>query len=237
MDDALRNTLWNLFMLEVLPSQQMYNIPLKEFCQQLLESFFKLPINLAPNGDRVELFLFEKFLEFKWFEVYDFMQHFGGENEYYSESLNKVLQREGAAYRMVGGKITPITSEGEIAEIETAIENSGSAVGEHLSKALAFLSDKQAPDYKNSIKESISAVESQVGAETGGKGTLGSLLKQMELHPALEKAFSQLYGYTSDEGGIRHAMLEGENGEVGEAEARFFLVACSAFVNYLQAKA
>ena len=41
-----------------------------------------------------------------------------------------------------------------------------------------------------------------------------------------------LFGYTSDEGGIRHA--EGLFvSEVSFEEAKFMLVSCSAFVNYL----
>ncbi|MEM9118458.1 MAG: hypothetical protein AAGD09_11315 [Cyanobacteria bacterium P01_F01_bin.56] len=39
------------------------------------------------------------------------------------------------------------------------------------------------------------------------KATLGAALKilETELYPALTKAFSSLYGHTSDTGGIRHA--------------------------------
>jgi len=44
-----------------------------------------------------------------------------------------------------------------------------------------------------------------------------------------------MYGYTSDEDGIRHAMLE--EPDVGFEDAKFMLVACSAFINYLKVKA
>ncbi len=40
----------------------------------------------------------------------------------------------------------------------------------------------------------------------------------------------KLYGYSSDEDGIRHAILEEK--EIGFDEAKFMLVACSGFVNY-----
>jgi len=39
----------------------------------------------------------------------------------------------------------------------------------------------------------------------------------VEIHPALEGAFVKLYGYTSDEQGIRHAMTE--QGDVSQPEA------------------
>jgi hypothetical protein len=45
----------------------------------------------------------------------------------------------------------------------------------------------------------------------------------------------KLYGYTSDDSGIRHAILDQPT--VGFDEAKFMIVSCSAFVNYLIAKA
>jgi hypothetical protein len=70
------------------------------------------------------------------------------------------------------------------------------------------------------------------------KATLGDALKAIErngkVHPALKDAFLKLYGYTSDEGGIRHAMLEEPTLTV--ADAKFFLLSCTSFINYLKAQ-
>jgi hypothetical protein len=66
------------------------------------------------------------------------------------------------------------------------------------------------------------------------KTTLGQALKKLGIHPALEKGFSAIYGYTSDADGIRHALSEETT--VDADDAKFFLVSCSAFVNYLIAK-
>ncbi len=97
------------------------------------------------------------------------------------------------------------------------------------------MSSRTNPDYRNSIKESISAVESlalQIAKDNSG--TLGAILKRFEaskkLHPALKTAFSSLYGYTSDANGIRHALLEEPN--LSKADARFMLICCSAFIHY-----
>ncbi|HEY4171238.1 MAG TPA: hypothetical protein VGM96_30885, partial [Reyranella sp.] len=89
------------------------------------------------------------------------------------------------------------------------------------------------------LKESISAVESLAIKVTGDKkGTLGQLLKKLEdkvqLHPALKNAFSSLYGYTSDESGVRHALTE--SGKVDFNDAKFMLVVCSAFVGFIEGK-
>jgi len=72
----------------------------------------------------------------------------------------------------------------------------------------------------------------------GEKGTLGELIKKLQneigLHPALSGALNKLYGYTSDEDGVRHAILDSDT--VGLEDAKFFLVTCSAFINFVTAK-
>jgi hypothetical protein len=44
-----------------------------------------------------------------------------------------------------------------------------------------------------------------------------------------------LYGYTSDTHGIRHALKD--DSQPNAEDAKFMLVSCSAFVNYLVEKA
>jgi hypothetical protein len=63
--------------------------------------------------------------------------------------------------------------------------------------------------------------------------SLAALAGQGELHPALKGAFSKLYGYTSDEEGIRHPLLDDEEARPGLGEAVFMLSACAAFASYL----
>jgi hypothetical protein len=72
-----------------------------------------------------------------------------------------------------------------------------------------------------------------------GGTTLSAALKELKkkvaIHPALERSLNALYGYTSDEGGIRHSLLEAS--AVTFSDAKFMLVTCSAFANYLIGKA
>ncbi len=137
----------------------------------------------------------------------------------------------------MGGTLAPITSEEEITAVEQAMSHGGQfkPVVSHLETALARLADRLSPDYRNSIKESISAVEAacKIVADDP-KASLGQALKKIGIHPALEKGFSAIYGYTSDADGIRHALFE--ESTVDADDAKFFLVSCSAFVNYLIAK-
>jgi len=155
-------------------------------------------------------------------------------------SCNKLLEKEMSAYRFIGGIITRITEKEEVHAIEQALESNAGPVRIHIRRSLELLSDRGSPDYRNSIKEAVSAVESLVAQvlDIVG-GTLGQLIKKLEnetgLHPALKSAFSSLYGYTSDEGGIRHSLLENDNNDFHDA--KFMLVVCSAFINYVEGKA
>ena len=56
------------------------------------------------------------------------------------------------------------------------------------------------------------------------------------LHPALKDAFSKLYGYTSNEQGVRHALLDRTDAQAGQDEAVFMLGACASFASYLWRK-
>lgn len=162
--------------------------------------------------------------------------------DFFKSVCNKILEEELSAYGFVGNRITQITKEEEIFEIEDALMNPLKNVRQHIENALMLLSDRKNPDYRNSIKESISAVEAICKLITKSeKATLGQALHiiknkgNVEIHPSLLEAFGKLYGYTSSADGIRHALTD-EKVNVGFDEAKFMLVACSAFVNYLTSK-
>ncbi|WP_247263420.1 MULTISPECIES: AbiJ-NTD4 domain-containing protein [Pseudomonas] len=182
------------------------------------------------------------FSKASWYEVFDFVEFVScnlsrEDSDQIVSIFNKLLEEENSAYRFVSGKVVEITSQVEIDEVEAAVVASEaySGVRTHLARAVDLLADRNQPDYRNSIKESISAVESLVVEVTGRGGTLGQLLKEVEkvkgLHPALKSAFASIYGYTNDADGIRHALL-GES-SLSKADAKFMLVCCSAFVNYV----
>lgn len=129
--------------------------------------------------------------------------------------------------------------EGEAVLRATAdLSNAGLAGAvSHLRKASECITQG---DYPGAIRESIHAVESAARRIDPNANRLGPALKSLEragaLHPALEKAFSNLYGYTSDEQGIRHALIDNQQANVGQDEAIFMLGACAAFSSYLARK-
>ncbi len=257
IDSELRNGLWNALHLFYWTKGEQYesfdspyNREAQHLCSLVWLNYFKLPIDEMPHTpsstvDHIRSYFFSC----PWFEVYDIVQFIA--NNYSDESVNanfmnycnQILEREVSAYRFVGGRISPLVSEQEIMEIEEAIDSRKSPrpVAIHLKTALDMLSDRKSPDYRNSIKEAISSVEALCKMICNdNKATLGKAIAaigregKVTIHPSLLKSFESLYGYTSEADGIRHALLDEPN--LDFEDAKFMLVCCSAFVNYLRAK-
>jgi len=251
MDDELRNRLWNCFSSNYIymsASGVISDSNTINFLDILYDEHFKIPSDKFLILGRYTTGTWnnvrEYFFRFKWFEVYDFIEFTINNhqsdmiNDNFIKCCNKILETEVSAYRLVGKGIIPITSDEEISEIEASLQIPLQPVREHMKRSLELLSDRENPDYRNSIKESISAVESMCKIITGDgniRNALSKIRKDWDLHDNLKAAFQNLYSYTSDSSGIRHCMTA--DPDVGQEEAKFMLVTCSAFVNYLVAKA
>lgn len=262
VDEELRNRLWSAIKVIVWDNWRPasyydgYNAS-SQVVNGLLDriwlNYYKLPLDVRPplfvdnssNGGAYGV-LRKYFFSANWNEIYDLIE-FIIKNipEKWKKELrdfcNSLLEDENAAYRILEQEVVEITDETEIKAIEEALQVKNQPIQTHLSRALELLSDRKNPDYRNSIKESVSAVEAccQYIADNP-KATLGDALKKINsvggAHPALEKGFLAIYGYTSDSGGIRHALVD-EDQTPSYADAKFMLVACSGFVNYLLTKA
>jgi len=254
MDGALRNRLWSVLITNCFRHSpqfdgMVYNPQIAQICHDLWDSHLKQPLDSVPVSiTRAIASIRKHFFESDWSEVYDFVE-FVVTNRAYRDikntlvaECNRVLEEELSGYRFVADTLAPVSAKEEIEAIERAISDTSEAfpgTSRHLRTAIDLLAKKPKPDYRNSIKESISAVESLCVVVTGKpKATLGEALKaissEVNLHGALLAAFEKLYGYTSDADGIRHALLSEDHLE--QEDAIFMLVACSAFVNYVTAK-
>jgi hypothetical protein len=255
MDAELRSRLWDIFVLIFISNPNEFeffnptgNSALEVLTRTLWHRFFKKPMDTIPgNWTSVYKVLRAFFFDCEWYQVYDFIEFVANTHShestsaYFMKDCNSVLEQELSGYRFVGRTITQITSTEEIAAIEEVSQLGGKfrPVSKHVEQSLRLLADKKNPNYSNSIKEAVSAVEAVCQIVGGSpKATLGDALKKMEgkvrIHPALRSAFEKLYGYTSDADGIRHALLE--ETDLGFVDAKFMLVSCSAFVNYVVAK-
>jgi hypothetical protein len=260
LSEELRNSLWTLILeliLKVKSNEIDYDqyghqktyTELSDYYRDLWIHFFKWPIdNLAmkyggvADPYRTNERLREWFFNAEWDAVFDFIEFSSTYHNKFTEICNNFLKKEMSAYRFVEGNLVQINSKEEVVEVQAAIKNSDkfNSVNTHLKTALELLSDRKNPDYRNSIKESISAVESLSKIIIkNDKTTLGQALKEIEkkhqIPGGLKAAFTALYGYTSEEGGIRHGLLDNDI-KIEIEEARFMLIACSAFVNYLICK-
>ena len=257
MDEDLRNGLWNALALFYWNDVSLSSyLPLEQsdpethhLLRVMWLDYFKDPIDTVPTDWGGAYGIMRKgFFSWPWNEVYDFMEFVASNypdnntNSRFRVYCNRILEREVSAYRFVGNEIAQMTGQEEITEIEETMQATDvmRPVAVHISAALELFANRKSPDYRNSIKESVSAVEAACRILTeNNKAELGDALKQIKgkvhLHPALEKAFLSMYGYTSDAEGIRHALMDEPT--LSSEDAKFMLVSCSAFVNYLRSKA
>ncbi|MBP6431331.1 MAG: hypothetical protein KA319_06155 [Ferruginibacter sp.] len=258
IDNDLMNSLWNIiniFIFDNISDYSKYGAVesnFERFGKLMWHSFYKLPIDEMPHSkyDIIRA-IRKKFYNGEWNEIYNFLEYLATVREEslniyeYINAINIVLEKEFSSYRFLDNLIVPISNKTEIATINESINKTESftalnVCNIHLKKALEKLSDRKAPDYRNSIKESICAVEAFAKIISGNdKDSLGGAIDKikgkLKIHGALEKGIKSIYAYTSDSDGIRHALTE--EATVDFEDAKFMLVSCSAFVNYLIVKA
>lgn len=251
IDDELRGRLWTAFLsthyagdIGDMPSDiEEYS----DLLEEIWDRFLKRPIDNLSGSEYADTQILRRwFFTAKWNEVYDFIEFVIANtddedmSEEFVEDVNSLLKQESAGYQVIAGLVTDIISTTEVEEVGKAQESPLEPMNHHFRKALELLYDRKNPDYRNSVKESILALEALFKVVTGkSSSTLGEALKsidpRMDIHPALAKAFSSMYGYTSTAEGIRHALLDKD--KVKHDDARYFLVTCSAFSNYVISKA
>lgn len=159
----------------------------------------------------------------------------------FDETIQSVLERTRAAYRVLDRHIVPISSDEQAIVVQRAIEAAARSpekgAAAHLKAGMAALS---AGEWADTVRESIHAVESAARAIAPDATTLGpalsTLRKSIGLKQSLSDAFNKLFGYSCDpENGARHALIfEGES-KITEPDAIFMFTACAAFVAYLTA--
>ena len=214
--------------------------------------FLSKPLDEYMNREGCEDYLRSMLLsDDPWHKVFDFLEYIFKRCTYVYEyegldyiyrkervdsliyAINRILKESNVGYRIIDNKFVPISSEQEIQEVEKAYNTAFHGANQHIKKAINFLADRKSPDYENSIKESISAVESIAKEITKRKEKpLNALTQSLQLHQSFKDGLDKLYNWTSKDGGIRHG-ISGTPLTPDENTARFMLVVCSSFVNYI----
>ena len=250
IDSRLKRRIWNVIRDDyfdlIQVSDYKHSISFQadfDIFNKLYDEYLGLDIKPEKNIDNLKESLKEYYDSLLWYKVYDFIEalvyyHYNDKiTKQFKKNINLVLEYEMSAYRFINDCIAPIVEDVEIQEIEDVFNSKYDSVKGHLSKALEHLSDRESPDYQNSIKESITAVETIAKIITGKETDLSSCLKQMnlDLNKQFTTGMNNIYGWTCKEDGIRHGHT-GEELKTGFDEAKYMLVSCSAFINYLISK-
>ena len=246
IDLELRTSLQNIIYLYFFKDNDYGVI---DFFEPMWLMILKKDISIldAYGSNSSKFGLFKKeFSNLEWYKIYDLIELIiatfqSSRKESLIRDFNAVLEIENSAYRVINEIIVPITDEIEIQEIEKVfeIDDKFKSVKDQINQALILLSDKKEPDYKNSFKESISAVESLCKIILGDENIpLGKALRKIEndkrykINGALKSGFSNIYGFASEE--VRHGTTKED--EIDYDLAKFMVVACCAFINYLISK-
>jgi hypothetical protein len=252
MDDALTNRLWNTISA-VFDEEQ---VGWQFLCRRLAGEHLTLATDTVPweDNSRSRVWTRKRFYESGWAAKYDLLEYIADniavlsfdvvDEDTFKGMANSALSAERSGYRFVAGILAPMDDPVEVAEIDAAASRADAGglkgVRAHIGRALELLAQRPTPDVRNSMKEAISAVESAVksiqGVRGGGlEGPLDALGERVQLHPAFRAGLVKFFGFTSDEDGVRHAIMEEPT--VDEADARFMIVTCSAAAHWIITKA
>lgn len=268
IDDKLRNRLYNCLTKALRYISRILNIHATEYARAyIVDKLGEVSSSDHENQYIINAHFFQQSPQSKWYDPYTilelliafqrtqsdcrFCERISCENSNCQNTvfflglrnmINDVLEEECSGYRLIKDIFVPLTNSVEINTVQAISEIPYQSVRKHIDKAICCFSDKATPDYENTIKDAISAVEAMcciITGMTGSSATLGTALKKLQnsgiiIHEAMEKAFLKLYGYTSDAGGIRHGSIDYTDATF--EDARYMLVTCSAFINFLIVK-
>lgn len=251
LPDHIKNAIQNCF------TELFINYNISSTSDKLVADFGRYFLNLRIKNNQHKLFAPLEYVDncdyLEWYEQIDvfewtFNYHFEHLNEQDIQclnnciiELNKELERHHYAYRVINGLFIEVTSDIELEAIEKSLSTNEN-IKVHLLQAISSISaSNQVPDYRNSIKESISAVGCFLRGIFGGN-SLGEALKNLRSkHPNLINQFvlsaiEKIYTYTNQPNtGIRHELLT-QNYIPDHSDAIFMLTEACCVINYISKK-
>ena len=252
LNDHARVALWNVVYIHTRPiliGEDIPIFPMEPLLDSMYTDFLLRPLDLKnPNINLLKSHVKPIIISHPFNRVFDLLLFFMRHPECPDgliDGIATTFERHHLAYfvdKTPPITIYPISTPEEGVAIVDALNQLKStdyrAAREYLRKATECINGQ---DWSGAVRESIHAVESvarQIAPEAKTLGEALPALKKRGLlkHTALQRALSSLYGYTSDEPGIRHAGPDKPTADVGQDEALFMFGACASFASYLSRK-
>ncbi len=256
LDEETRNRLWNIlfkrfFDVETRNIQfgdEMERV--RKYCYTIWNCYFKTPADQIPRKylkairyikDEVVNIQINQFKPFDLVEVILNNKDIFNYSLDIADEINTILEEEESVYRLFPEtmQFAPIYHETDLKNLNDAFERTKSkydSVYENLENALSAYSDRKENRYRESIVSSIKAVESMVNKisdksnDKALTGIIESVGSKINMHDNLVNGLKELYNWSSDT--LRHGKSD-KPLEVREPEARYMLLSCSAFINYI----
>ena len=256
LSEELRIDLWNLSRrlllgkTHVFSARTLFTGAGRRFVERVLGRLLKRPEDeIDTDYEPAKNFIKKIVLQGNFHSVLDLLEIAANDQsceKQFAEGVHGLFESHAAPYRFDISRspfqFTPRGSKEQGEAIQQAVDTLRQAhmdgAAAHLRKAAEAMNDGR---YADAVRNSIHAVESVARQIDPAAKTLGPALKSLKdrgvlPHEALAKAFQALYGYSSDEQGIRHALLDRDEANVGLDEAMFMYGACASFAAYLVSK-
>lgn len=206
LDQETRVALWNvLFTLRGAFSNMRERAYSRDDSEQLFLDaiwayYFEQARDERPHDSKVWQRMKARVLGGEWYEALEIVEESVGYLQKgrttkplvgrATDEFNLVFERYLVGFRFIDERVTPLDSTEDAEAVRLALDDSTIIAGarHHLGQAVEHLADRINPDYANSIKESISAVEA-ITKKVTGETTLSAGLKKLEIsgltiHPA-----------------------------------------------------
>ena len=148
----------------------------------------------------------------KWYRIYDiieaiysFLKHRRqNATSDYEESINECFIEMGIGWKLVNGVIETRGEEAfehVVQDASEALDDVGLTTSkQELDEAIRALSRRPKPNLSGAVFHAMAALECVAREVTGGKETLGGIIKQYPdlLPKPLDKAISKIWGYSSE---------------------------------------
>ena len=258
----LRNSLWNL-LFRVVSSTDFAHIAWTTVLRGACLSFFREPIDELPlsDNDASRLALKNLFFDLPDHRLYDLFEFFlqddhAGMKEMdrklIRRGLNDLLEREGANVRLYHDRFRPFQDLLGFDELAQAVETvrlfDMAAAQRHMETAVAYLSRRPEPSFRDAIRESVlavAAVAREVAAREVRKGeeeaplVVGSVAHAAAaagIPPELSRGIDLLLRRAHVLSGLPIDGVDSPSGEgpVDPREVHFLVVFASSLIVYLK---